>query len=82
MQALLARLCGASIMDSSLGLNIFTLPKGHSRMQSVGTTDELITCTNPHCAYQWKPKVKDPKSCPKMSSVPEEEAYGSGKTLD
>jgi ssDNA-binding Zn-finger/Zn-ribbon topoisomerase 1 len=35
------------------------------RMQSAKMAGELITCTNPHCAYQWKPKVKEPKSCPK-----------------
>jgi len=34
-------------------------------MQSVRPAGELITCTNAHCAYQWKPKLKQPKSCPK-----------------
>jgi ssDNA-binding Zn-finger/Zn-ribbon topoisomerase 1 len=46
-------------------LKTYPTPMGRGRMQSNRAADELITCTNPHCAYQWKPKVKQPKSCPK-----------------
>ena len=25
----------------------------------------MTTCTNPNCGYEWEPKKKKPKSCPK-----------------
>jgi predicted Zn-ribbon and HTH transcriptional regulator len=25
----------------------------------------MKTCTNKNCGYQWKPKKKEPKACPK-----------------
>jgi ssDNA-binding Zn-finger/Zn-ribbon topoisomerase 1 len=52
------------------------------RMQSVGTADELITCTNPHCAYQWKPKVKEPKSCPKCRQYLKKKLQVEAKALE
>ena len=42
----------------------------------------MLTCPNPRCRYEWQPRVKRPKVCPKCHRFLTEEDYDTEPVME